>query len=114
MLLNFDFVSYETSKLLPQKFKIDKRKLHLSAYILAGLKSREEALQELEQPIYPVDRVNEDTEYMAKKFDISLDDYESIMESKPKTFLDYKTRLSMAIPAQHPTSQLVCRKLVQW
>jgi N-acetyl sugar amidotransferase len=75
--------------ILPQKFHIDKRKIHLSALILCGQMTRVEALSELEKPVYPLDKINEDTEYVSKKYDISPEELQSIMKAEPKTFLDY-------------------------
>ena len=75
--------------LLPRKFRIDKRKIHLSALILCSQITREEALEELKVPIYPVDRVSDDTEYVAKKFGISVEELEGIIAAQTKNFLDY-------------------------
>ncbi|MCB0733464.1 MAG: N-acetyl sugar amidotransferase [Flavobacteriales bacterium] len=86
-----NYTKFYQGYILPEKFKIDKRKLHLSAYILAGLKSRQEALEELKAPIYPPERIAEDTEYIIKKFDIPDEVFNDIMQATPKTFLDYPT-----------------------
>lgn len=75
--------------LLPEKFDIDKRKIHLSALVLCGQITREEGLQALEAPIYPADKVRDDKEYVAKKFGISAEELEVILAAQPKTFLDY-------------------------
>jgi len=75
---------------LPQKFQIDKRKLHLSALILCGNMSRLDALKELEKPIYPLDKIQEDIEYVIKKLGIYREELETILKQKPKTFLAYK------------------------
>src|SRR5882757_6727466 len=44
------FTKFYQAYILPEKFKIDKRKAHLSTLICSGQLSREEALKELESP----------------------------------------------------------------
>ncbi|MDO8368153.1 MAG: N-acetyl sugar amidotransferase [Saprospiraceae bacterium] len=84
-----NYTKFYQGIILPQKFHIDKRKIHLSALILAGQLSREEALSELEKPIYPLGKIDEDKEYVCKKFGISAEELEKIMSDSPKTFMDY-------------------------
>jgi N-acetyl sugar amidotransferase len=75
--------------ILPVKFGIDKRRAHLSSLIFAGQISREQALSELDSPIYPEGLLEEDKSYVSKKFELSKFEFESIMKAKPKTFQDY-------------------------
>ena len=84
-----NYTKFYQGIILPQKFKIDKRKLHLSALILSGQLTRDEALLELERPVYPLDKISEDMEYVIKKFDLSSEDFNQIMQKTPKTFLNY-------------------------
>lgn len=86
-----NYTKFYQGVILPKKFKIDKRKLHLSALILAGILNRETALEELGKPIYPVDKEDEDTEYLVKKFGVDLNFFNKIMNDQTRTFLDYKT-----------------------
>lgn len=75
--------------ILPQKFGYDKRKMHFSSLICAGVVTREEALRELEQPPYPIHDQLADREYLIKKFKITLKEFEEIMNSPKKTYYDY-------------------------
>ncbi|GJM33476.1 MAG: LPS biosynthesis protein WbpG [Saprospiraceae bacterium] len=84
-----NYTKFYQGIVLPQKFKIDKRKLHLSALILSGQISRSKALDELKKPIYPLGKVGEDTEYLIKKFGIDKELYEEIMTAQPLSFLNY-------------------------
>lgn len=86
-----NYTKFYQGIVLPQKFGIDKRKLHLSALILAGQLSRNDALDELKKPIYPIDKIEEDTEYVAKKFAINVEQLKDIIKVQPKTFMDYPT-----------------------
>ncbi len=75
--------------ILPKKFNIDKRKLHLSALILSNQISKQQALKILKEPIYPKDEVSRDTDYFKKKLDFNIQDFEKLLKDKPKTFFDY-------------------------
>ena len=75
--------------ILPQKFGYDKRKMHLSSLICAGVINRAEALKELEQPPYPIQEQLDDREYLIKKFNITPEEFEEIMNRPCKTYYDY-------------------------
>jgi len=75
--------------ILPQKFGYDKRKMHLSSLICAGSISRQEALDELNLPPYPIKEQLDDKEYLIKKFKITSEEFDRIMALPPKTYYDY-------------------------
>ena len=75
--------------ILPRKFGYDKRKGHLSSLICSGEISREEALQELEKPPYPLDMQEADRVYVIKKLGLTEDEFERIMKLPKKTIFDY-------------------------
>jgi len=74
---------------LPEKFKIDKRLITLSAQILSNQISREHAMELLSEPSYSKDRIIEDTNYIIKKLDLSKSEFNKIWNSPNKTFRDY-------------------------
>lgn len=79
--------------ILPEKFNADKRIGHLSDLIRAGQITREDALEELKKPPYPSpELLEQDKEFMYKKFNYTPQEFEAIMQLQPKTFLDYKNR----------------------
>ena len=84
-----NYTKFYQGYILPHKFKIDKRKLHLSALILSNQITRTKALKELKKPIYPLEDINRDVEYFRKKLNLSIDDFEKILNDKPKNFFDY-------------------------
>ena len=51
--------------------------------------TRDEALKELEKPLYDETELKEDKEFISKKLGISLEEFETIMQQPNKTFLDY-------------------------
>lgn len=80
---------------LPHKFGFDTRKNVASNEILAGTLTRDEALKMLEQPPYDPDQMQQDKEYVAKKLGISVEEFDSIIESPCKTPADYKNSMWM-------------------
>ena len=84
-----NYTKFYQGHILPQKFKIDKRKLHLSALILSNQITRDEAIEDLQNPIYPAGQLERDEDYFRKKFNLSSQDYEKILNEKPKTFKHY-------------------------
>ncbi len=83
------FTKFFQAHWLPTKFGFDKRKAHLSSLIVSGQMTRDEALKELEKPLYDETELKEDKEFISKKLGISLEEFESIMQQSNKTFLDY-------------------------
>ena len=83
------FTQFFQAYVLPTKFGFDKRKAHLSSLICSGEITREEALKELELPLYSEDKLIEHKQYMQKKWEISSDEFELIMSTKPKYHDDY-------------------------
>ena len=62
------FTRFHQGYILPKKFGIDKRKLHLSNLIITNSLTRDEALEMIKESPYPskID-LNNDTEYFLKK-----------------------------------------------
>jgi N-acetyl sugar amidotransferase len=75
--------------ILPRKFGYDKRRSHLSSLICSGEKTREGALQELQEETYPVELQQADREYVSKKLGISDVEFETIMKAPKKAYWDY-------------------------
>jgi len=86
------YTRFFQSYLLPKKFNIDKRKTEYSALVRSGQMTRDEALMKIkEENPYPKDKVKEDKEYVIKKLGLTPEEFEEILSSEPKTFLDYPT-----------------------
>ena len=83
------YTAFFQSYILPRKFNIDKRKLHYSAKVRNGQLSREEALKVIATD--PFTGGHELFDYCLKKLDFSHDEFENIMNEKPKLFLEYKS-----------------------
>ena len=76
--------------ILPEKFQIDKRKLHYSALILCGQMKRSDALIELQKPAYPPEQKESETEFVLKKLNLTLEEFTAIMKDEPKTYESYR------------------------
>jgi len=62
------FTRFYQGYILPEKFGVDKRKVHFSTLILSGQMTREDALQALEHIPYPtVEELEQDKAYFLKK-----------------------------------------------
>jgi len=83
------YTAFFQSYILTRKFNIDKRKLHYSAKVRNRQLSREEALKVIATDPFTggIELLN----YCLKKLDFSHDEFEKIMNEKPKLFLEYKS-----------------------
>lgn len=83
------FTKFYQAYILPTKFKIDKRKAHLSNLICSNQLSREEALTELEKPIYDPHELSRDMDYVLKKFGLTQQAFNEIMSKEPVPHTNY-------------------------
>jgi N-acetyl sugar amidotransferase len=89
------FTKFYQAYILPEKFKIDKRKAHLSTLICSGQITKESALKELAMPLYEEAELNADKEYVLKKLGLSMEDFEAIMKLPPRRHEDFKTDIKL-------------------
>lgn len=85
------FTKFYQAYILPTKFKIDKRKPHLSNLICSGQLTRAEALKELEQPLYQPRDLQADREYVVKKLGLTEAEIDAIMALPPRRHEEFKT-----------------------
>jgi N-acetyl sugar amidotransferase len=85
------FTKFYQAYILPEKFRIDKRKAHLSTLICSGQITRNEALRELELPLYPMEQFEQDKEYVLKKLSLSTSEFNAIMQTPPRKHEDFRT-----------------------
>lgn len=78
---------------LPHKFGFDTRKNVASNEILAGILTREEALERLSKPAYDPEQMIQDKEYVAKKLGITVEEFDNIIEGPNHTPVDYKNSM---------------------
>ncbi len=85
------FTKFYQAYVLPTKFGFDKRKPHLSALIRNGEITRKQAFEELAQPLYDPVEFRVDKEYVLKKLGFTEQEFEALMQEKPKSHADYAT-----------------------
>lgn len=94
------FTRFNQAYILPRKFKVDKRRLHLSNLICTQQISRSQALAELEQSPYKTLQLElEDRDYVMKKLGFTSDEFDQYINRPGKSHSDY------------PSNYLLYRKL---
>lgn len=83
------YTRFYQGHILPHKFGYDKRRTHLSSLICSGEITRAEALEELKKDPYPAALMREDKEYVAKKFELTEQEFDDIMTLPRRAFYDY-------------------------
>ncbi len=88
--LENEFTAFLQLYWLPKKFKVDKKKSHLSSMIISNQLTREQALESLKEN--PLDSVNMDQyiENIIGNFGITHDEFDKIMKQEPHEHSDYK------------------------
>ena len=72
------FTKFYQNHYLPKRFGYDKRLPHLSSMIMSNSISREEALKKIDEPLYNETELINDINYLVKKLDISIEEYDHI------------------------------------
>lgn len=83
------FTKFFQNYYLPTKFNMDKRRPHLSSQVLSGELGRDQALQELEKPLYEEFELREDKAYIAKKLGISVEEFDQLIHAKGHNYSEY-------------------------
>jgi N-acetyl sugar amidotransferase len=83
------FTKFAISYWLPVKFGIDKRIITLSAQVMSGEISREQALETISKPSYDPLTIERDIDYVIKKLDLSREEFEGMMKAPKKYYTDY-------------------------
>jgi N-acetyl sugar amidotransferase len=94
------YTGFFQSYILTRKFNIDKRKLHYSALLRSGQITRDEALQKVQ--VDPYEGGTETLNYCIKKLGYTQDEFEMIMNQKPKLFIEYKSYYSLVRSLKKP------------
>jgi N-acetyl sugar amidotransferase len=102
------FTRFYQGYILPEKFKVDKRKAHLSNLIFSGQLTKEQALAELQEPIYPSHLFEQDYQFVIKKLGYSSDGFQAYLQQNPVPHQNYQMSLSIfdEIPFLKPLKSL--------
>jgi aminotransferase len=74
---------------LPTKFGYDKRKAHLASLVVAGEITRDQAIKELEKPLYTENELAEDKAFVAKKLGIGVAELEDLVAQPPRHYTEF-------------------------
>ena len=74
---------------MPVKYNMDYRRATLSSQIAAGITTREDALEQLKTLPYKPETVEADKEFVAKKYNITVEELNSYLNLPPKTYKDF-------------------------
>lgn len=85
------FTRFYQAWILPTKFHVDKRRVHLSARIRNGELTRSDALVELEQPIYTPELLASERAFVLKKLGFSDAEFDAIMATPARPHDSYPT-----------------------
>ena len=71
--------------------------------------TRAEAIEQLEEPTYDLETQKLDREYVIKKFELTEEEFEAILNQPPRSHFDYKTELKSKIRKKYidPRNPLV-------
>ncbi len=83
------FTRFYQGYILPKKFNIEKRKAHLSTLIFSNQITKEKALEELAQPAYDINLMEQDKEYIAKKLDFTLQEFEQYLNQPNRAHKEF-------------------------
>ena len=96
------FTKFYQAYVLPEKFGVDKRKVHFSDLLRNGEMTREQADRELKKTLYDPKELKSDKKFVLKKLGFTEDEFEKIIRKKP-------------VPHDfYPTSQPMIRILVNF
>lgn len=89
------FTRFYQAYILPEKFHIDKRRCHLSNLICAGQLSREEALGIIKEPVYDMQLMKTDREFLLKKLKFTEEEFNQYINLPGVSHFEYKSDLPM-------------------
>ncbi|KQT41887.1 hypothetical protein ASG47_18295 [Devosia sp. Leaf420] len=90
------FTKFYQAHILPTKFNVDKRRIHLSDLIMNGEVTRDEALAELAGSPYPAEALVHDTEYVCKKLGFSQQEFAEYLSRPPVSHFAYPSYAKLA------------------
>ena len=83
------YTRFIQSYYLNEKFGIDYRRATLSSQICVGEIDRDDAIEQLKSKPFDVSKIEEEKQYISKKFGISMDEFDRILNLPPKWYWDY-------------------------
>jgi len=88
------FTKYSIAYWMTKKHQIDKRLITFSAQIMSGEITRENALNKIYESPYDINLMERDKDYIIKKLDFTVEEYNKIWQNSNKSFKDYPSHFS--------------------
>lgn len=107
------FTKFYQGYILPKKFKVDKRVSHLSCLIRNKEITKEEALIQINKPVFLDNELRVIKNYICKKFDFGEDEFEKILNEKPVSHSKFKSQKRYYEVLRFLRNKLVDTKLWQ-
>jgi N-acetyl sugar amidotransferase len=91
------FTRFYQGYILPEKFKVDKRKPHFSSMIASGQMTRDQALLLLknEGPYKDANILKDDLEYFIKKMQMTPEEFNDYIQAKPELHTAYASWINV-------------------
>jgi len=83
------FTKFYQGEILPTKFGIDKRRLHLSDLVRNGELTRGDALAIVAEPAYEPNELRSESEYVRKKLGFDAAEWAEILAAAPRSHADF-------------------------
>lgn len=101
------FTKFYQAHILPQKFAVDKRRIHLSDLIMNDEISRVDALAELGADLYDKLTFERERDFVCKKLGMSQDEFNGYMASPPRSHFDFPSyaKLAQKLVTMHKSRQ---------
>jgi N-acetyl sugar amidotransferase len=88
------FTRFFQNYILPVKFRVDKRKAHLSSLICSGQISREEAIKVLQEHTWETKQTLDDKAYVLKKLGVTEQEFDKWMKEPPVSHFKFPSYLT--------------------
>jgi hypothetical protein len=89
------FTRFYQGFILPTKFGIDKRRLHLSTLIISNQLTRNDALEQMSlNPYHSEIELSDDKEYFLKKMNWNMDKLDQYLRRPQRSHLYYRSELN--------------------
>ncbi|MEQ9285437.1 MAG: N-acetyl sugar amidotransferase [Cyclobacteriaceae bacterium] len=78
----------------PVKFGYDKRLPHLSSLIVSGQISRDAALEQLKEPLYDPEELDNDITYFCRKLDVDRTEFDQFISDRSRDYTEFPNNLA--------------------
>jgi N-acetyl sugar amidotransferase len=86
------FTKFFQNYYLVKRFGFDKRRAHLSGRVMSGELTRDQAMKELDEPLYSPQELEEDIDYFCKKLDLSHDEFVKLLDAPCHYASEFKSQ----------------------